>query len=82
MQTQRIAIGFEQGVRLVAGMLFHLPQAHHLTHLVAHGVLHLLGCDHQTDAEADEMEALERDILARLGVPDPYRDREARIDHG
>ena len=45
---------------------------HHLTHLVAHGVLHLLGWDHQTDAEADRMEALERDILARLGVPDPY----------
>lgn len=49
------------------------PLAHHLTHLVAHGVLHLLGWDHQTDAEADRMEALERDILARLGVPDPYR---------
>jgi probable rRNA maturation factor len=45
---------------------------HHLTHLVAHGVLHLLGWDHQTDAEADRMEAFERDILARLGVPDPY----------
>ena len=45
---------------------------HHLTHLVAHGVLHLLGWDHQTDAEADRMEAVERDILARLGVPDPY----------
>ena len=51
--------------------------ADHLTHLVAHGVLHLLGWDHQTDAEADQMEALERDILARLGVPDPYRDRAA-----
>ena len=46
---------------------------HHLAHLVAHGVLHLLGWDHQTDAEADRMEALERDILARIGVPDPYR---------
>jgi probable rRNA maturation factor len=45
---------------------------HHVTHLVAHGVLHLLGWDHQTDAEADRMEALEREILARLGVPDPY----------
>ena len=46
---------------------------HHLAHLVAHGVLHLLGWDHQTDAEADRMEAIERDILARIGVPDPYR---------
>ena len=48
------------------------PLKHHLAHLVAHGVLHLVGWDHQTDAEADRMEALERDILARIGVPDPY----------
>ena len=48
------------------------PLEHHLAHLVAHGVLHLLGWDHQTDAEADRMEAFERDILARIGVPDPY----------
>ena len=48
------------------------PLEHHLAHLVAHGVLHLLGWDHQTDAEADRMEALERDIIARIGVPDPY----------
>ena len=48
------------------------PLAHHLQHLVAHGVLHLLGYDHANDAEAEEMEALERVILAGLGVPDPY----------
>jgi probable rRNA maturation factor len=48
------------------------PLAHHLTHLVAHGVLHLLGYDHETDAEAEEMETRERRILAPLGVPDPY----------
>jgi probable rRNA maturation factor len=48
------------------------PLAHHLSHLVAHGVLHLLGYDHETDAEAEEMEARERQILAPLGVPDPY----------
>lgn len=48
------------------------PLAHHLQHLVAHGVLHLLGYDHLTEAEAEEMEALERQILAGLGVPDPY----------
>ncbi|MFI4974271.1 MAG: rRNA maturation RNase YbeY [Caulobacterales bacterium] len=48
------------------------PLADHLQHLVAHGVLHLLGYDHQRDAEAEAMEALERDILAGLGVPDPY----------
>ena len=46
--------------------------AHHLQHLVAHGVLHLVGYDHQTDTEAEEMEALERQILAGLDVPDPY----------
>ena len=44
----------------------------HLTHLVVHGVLHLLGRDHMDDAEAEEMEAEERDILAGLGVADPY----------
>jgi probable rRNA maturation factor len=44
----------------------------HLSHLTVHGVLHLLGYDHQTDAEADAMEALERRLLADLGVPDPY----------
>lgn len=48
------------------------PLAHHLSHLVTHGVLHLLGWDHQTDTEAEEMEALERAVLANLGVPDPY----------
>lgn len=48
------------------------PLAHHLMHLTAHGVLHLLGYDHQDDAEAEAMEALERAILSGLGVPDPY----------
>lgn len=50
------------------------PLAAHLQHLVAHGVLHLVGYDHQTEAEAEDMEALERDILASLGCPDPYAD--------
>ena len=44
----------------------------HLSHLVVHGVLHLLGRDHMTDAEAEEMEGEEREILARLGIADPY----------
>ena len=47
--------------------------AQHLAHLVVHGTLHLLGHDHETPAEAEAMEALERRILASLGVPDPYR---------
>lgn len=46
--------------------------ADHLSHLVVHGVLHLLGRDHEDDAEAEEMEAEERDILAQIGVADPY----------
>ena len=46
--------------------------ADHLSHLVVHGVLHLLGRDHEDDAEAEEMEAEEREILAELGVADPY----------
>ena len=47
--------------------------ADHLSHLVVHGVLHLLGRDHEDDAEAEAMEAEERAILAGLGVADPYR---------
>jgi probable rRNA maturation factor len=46
--------------------------ADHLSHLVVHGVLHLLGRDHEDDAEAEEMEAEEREILAQIGVADPY----------
>lgn len=46
--------------------------ADHMTHLVVHGVLHLLGYDHETDYEADEMEDLETRILATLGIDDPY----------
>jgi probable rRNA maturation factor len=48
------------------------PLAHHLQHLVAHGVLHLLGYDHMSDDQAAEMEGLERAVLAGLGIPDPY----------
>ena len=50
------------------------PLAHHLQHLVAHGVLHLLGYDHQDDAQAEAMEAFEREILAGLDIPDPYAE--------
>ena len=48
------------------------PLAAHYAHLTVHGVLHLLGLDHEDDREAEAMEQLERDILARLGLPDPY----------
>lgn len=47
---------------------------HHWTHLVVHGTLHLLGFDHETDTQAAEMEAIEREILAARGIPDPYAE--------
>ena len=50
------------------------PFDHHLSHLAVHGFLHLIGYDHETDDEAEAMEDLEREILARLGIPDPYAD--------
>ncbi|MGN5592976.1 rRNA maturation RNase YbeY [Stutzerimonas nitrititolerans] len=50
------------------------PLEAHWAHLVIHGCLHLLGYDHIDDAEADEMEALERQLLAELGHPDPYAE--------
>ena len=49
-----------------------MPLADHYRHLLVHGFLHLIGYDHETDAEAERMEALETEILARLGVADPY----------
>jgi probable rRNA maturation factor len=51
--------------------------ADHATHLIVHGVLHLLGYDHETEAGAEVMETLEIRILARLGIADPYRDLAA-----
>jgi probable rRNA maturation factor len=48
----------------------------HATHLIVHGVLHLLGYDHQGDSEAEAMESMERAALETLGIPDPYLVRE------
>lgn len=56
------------------------PLAHHLSHLIVHGVLHLMGYDHEAAGEAVRMETLEVAVLAGLGVPDPYRVAEA--SHG
>jgi probable rRNA maturation factor len=54
----------------------HKPFDHHLSHLAIHGFLHLVGYDHETDEEAEKMETLEREILAQLGIPDPYAPHE------
>ncbi len=48
------------------------PLKHHYAHMLVHGVLHLLGHDHMDEAEAEAMEAIEREVLAGLDIPDPY----------
>jgi probable rRNA maturation factor len=65
-----VALAFETCAREAAEQGKTL--AAHLQHLVAHGVLHLVGYEHDVDADAEIMEALERRILAALGVADPY----------
>jgi probable rRNA maturation factor len=69
-----IAIAFETTAREAEaeGKRF----SDHLAHLVVHGFLHLLSYDHQSDDEADAMERLERTILTRLGIADPYAVRD------
>jgi len=53
----------------------------HYMHMVLHGFLHLIGYDHETDEEADEMEALETRILRELGVADPYAMADGDLTH-
>src|ERR1051325_9097022 len=65
-----VVLAFETVAREAAEQDKPLPD--HLCHLVVHGVLHLLGFDHGSDAEAALMEAREVEILTGLGVPDPY----------
>ncbi len=57
-----------------------LVMADHVTHLVVHGLLHLLGYDHQRDADATLMEGLETEILGKMGLADPYRDAQHTAD--
>jgi probable rRNA maturation factor len=52
------------------------PFDQHLSHLAIHGFLHLIGYGHENDGDAETMEALEQEILAQLGIPDPYADRD------
>jgi probable rRNA maturation factor len=65
-----IVLAYETCAREAADR--NVPLADHATHLIVHGVLHLLGYDHMTDADADAMEAIEHDVMAALGLHDPY----------
>jgi probable rRNA maturation factor len=65
-----IVIAYETVVREAKAQ--DKPFAHHLAHLAVHGFLHLYGYDHENDSDAQKMERLERKILARLAIPDPY----------
>ena len=65
-----IAISYQTAAREAAAE--DKSFADHVAHLAVHGFLHLLGYDHESDEDAEEMEGLERVILARVGVPDPY----------
>jgi probable rRNA maturation factor len=65
-----IALAYETCAREAAEQGKSLKD--HATHLLVHGVLHLLGYDHDNDSDALEMEGLEKDILATLGIDDPY----------
>lgn len=56
------------------------PLRAHATHMMVHGLLHLLGFDHENDEEAEEMEALEITLLSDLGLPNPYHDTLAHTD--
>ncbi len=69
-----IILGFETIDR--EARLENKPFNNHLTHLIVHGFLHLLGYDHQTENQGREMEALERRILHHLAIPDPYGERQ------
>jgi probable rRNA maturation factor len=52
------------------------PARDHFAHLAIHGVLHLLGYDHETEADAERMEGIEREVLDSLGIGDPYRQAQ------
>ena len=65
-----------RGVCAAEAVAKGIDLADHVTHLIVHGTLHLLGYDHQADAEAASMEAIETAVLAGRGIADPYLIRE------
>ncbi|MCB9946901.1 MAG: rRNA maturation RNase YbeY [Rhodospirillaceae bacterium] len=72
-----VVVAYER-VMEEAGHADRVPLAH-LSHLVVHGVLHLLGYDHESDADAEAMERLETEILAGFGIADPYGIPPSRV---
>jgi probable rRNA maturation factor len=74
-----VVLAFETVAREAAAQ--NKPLAHHVRHLIVHGVLHLLGHDHDRERDAKRMETLERRILKGFGVPDPYR-AESAVENG
>lgn len=75
-----VVIAFETTKREVEDQKLAASLSDHLSHLIVHGVLHLLGYDHEIDEEAEEMERLEIELLSGLGIPNPYADHERRLD--
>ena len=75
--------GYLGDIAVALGVLLRVAKAEgkspaeHLSHLVIHGTLHLLGYDHQKAKEAVKMESLEKSLLAELGIADPYAARKA-----
>jgi probable rRNA maturation factor len=78
VQLGDIALGFETSMRDAGEM--GRPADAHISHLLVHGFLHLLGYDHIESADAAVMEPLEAHILAGLGLPDPYASGPYRAD--
>jgi probable rRNA maturation factor len=69
-----IAIGYD--IMTTEAITTDTPVADHFLHLLVHGILHLLGFDHMDDAEAHVMETAEKQILASIGIADPYEYRD------
>jgi len=77
VQLGDIALGFETVTKEAAEMGLTLPD--HITHLLVHGLLHLLGYDHEDDSTAEVMERLETHILATLGIANPHAGPEVEL---
>ena len=75
-----LALGFETCKREAAEK--NISLADHAAHLMVHGMLHLLGYDHENDDEAEQMERREAEILAVLGVGDPYAASHGEMERG